>query len=140
MHPDSRVVLWPDYQAFYGWRCQEVAGLTDAELDFDSHDPAHEWMWWSIRRQVSHMAWDLLIVMYRRCHMFLWPDGNIPTPICWEDHRLGTMKYDRVLDERLYWRLEVLLEKSNLWLVCATKALTTRLADALFPTVTLTLV
>ena len=47
---------------------------------------------WSIRRQVSHMAWDLLIVMYRRCHRFLWPDGNVPTPIRWEDHRLGTVK------------------------------------------------
>ena len=68
MHPDPQVVIWPDYQEFYRWLCQEVDGLTDAELDFDSHDPAHEWMWWSIRRQVSHMAWDLLIVMYRRCH------------------------------------------------------------------------
>jgi hypothetical protein len=111
MHPDPQVVLWPDYQEFYGWLCQEVDGLTDAELDFDSHDPAHEWMWWSIRRQVSHMAWDLLIVMYRRCHTFLWPDGNIPAPFRWEDHRLGSMQYDRVLDERLFWRLEDLLDK-----------------------------
>ena len=55
MHPDPHIVLWPDFQEFYRWLCQEVDGLTDAELDFDSHDPAHEWMWWSIRRQVSHM-------------------------------------------------------------------------------------
>src|SRR6266704_253743 len=125
MHPDLRIVIWPDYQEFYRWLCQEVDGLTDAELDFDSHDPAQEWMWWSIRRQVSHMAWDLLIVMYRRCHMFLWPDGNVPTPIRWEDHRLGSMKYDRVLDERLFWRLEVLLDKVKLGVDWATQVVTT---------------
>jgi hypothetical protein len=72
MHADPSIVLWPDYQEFYGWLCQEVEGLTDQELDFDSHDPTQEWRWWSIRRQVSHMAWDLLIVMYRRCQQFLW--------------------------------------------------------------------
>src|SRR2546423_10162227 len=84
MHPDPQVVIWPDYQEFNRWLCQEVDGLTDAELDFDSHDPAHEWMWWSIRRQVSHMAWDLLIVMYRRRPKFL-SSGGVKTP----PHLLG---------------------------------------------------
>src|SRR4030095_16812460 len=111
MHPDPQVVIWPDYQEFYRWLCQEVDGLTDAELDFDSHDPAHEWLWGSIRRQVSHMARDLLIVMYRRCHMVLWPDGNIPTPIRWEDHTLSGMKFDRRLDETLYWAMPTLLDQ-----------------------------
>ena len=105
---------------FYRWLFQEVDGLTDAELDL-TRTTAHEWMWSGIRRQVSHMAWDLLIVMYRRCHRFLWPDGNVPTPIRWEDHRLGTMKYDRVLDERLFWRLEVLLDKVKLGVDWATQ-------------------
>jgi len=135
MHPDPRVVLWPDYQEFYRWLCQEVDGLTEAELDFDSQDPAHEWMWWSIRRQVSHMAWDLLLVMYRRCHMFLWPDGNVPTPIRWEDHRLGSMRYDRVLDEGLFWRLEVLLDKVQLGVDWATQVVTTVSVDTLRATV-----
>jgi hypothetical protein len=45
MHPDPSIVLWPDYQEFYRWLCQEVEGLTDQELDFDSHDPTQEWMW-----------------------------------------------------------------------------------------------
>jgi hypothetical protein len=125
MHSDPNVVTWPDYQEFYRWLCQEVDGLTEEALDFDSQDPAQEWMWWSIRRQVSHMAWDLLIVMYRRCHMFLWPDGNIPAPIRWEDHRLGAMKYDRVLDESLFWSLDVLLEKVQLGVDWATKVVTT---------------
>ena len=77
------------------------------------------------------MAWDLLIVMYRRCHMFLWPDGNVPTPIRWEDHRLGTMQYDRVLDERLFWRLDVLLDKVKLGVDWATQVVTTVPVDTL---------
>jgi hypothetical protein len=125
MHPDPSIVLWPDYQEFYRWLCQEVESLTDQELDFDSPDPTQEWMWWSIRRQVSHMAWDLLMVMYRRCHQFLWPDGNIPTPIRWEDHRLGSMQYDRVLDEHLFWQLDVLLDKVKLGVDWATQVVTT---------------
>ncbi len=125
MHPDPQVITWPDYQEFYRWLCQEVAGLNDAQLDFDSQDPAQEWMWWSIRRQVSHIAWVLLMVMYRRCHRFLWPDGNIPTPIRWEDHRLPTMKFDRRLDETLYWELATLLDKVKLGIDWATQVVTT---------------
>jgi hypothetical protein len=114
MHPDPSVVVWPDYQEFYQWLCQEVAGLNDTQLDFDSQDPSQEWMWWSIRRQVSHIAWVLLVFMHRRCHMFLWPDGNIPTPIRWEDHTLSGMKFDRRLDETLYWAMPTLLDKVKL--------------------------
>jgi hypothetical protein len=125
MHPDPAVVSWPDYQAFYHWLDAEIHGLSDAQLDFDNHDPAQEWMWWSIRRQVSHMAWDLLMVMYRRCHLFLWPDGNIPTPIRWEDHRLSSMQFDRRLDETVYWDIATLLEKVQLGVDWATQVVTT---------------
>ncbi len=124
MHPDPHIVVWPDYHGFYGWLCQEVEGLPEAVLDFDSQDPAQEWMWWSIRRQVSHMAWDLLMVMYRRCHTLLWPDGHIPTPIAWEEHRLGRMRDDRMLDTRLFWHLDVLLEKVKLGVEWATQVVT----------------
>src|SRR2546428_12908055 len=96
MHPDPQVVLWSDYQEFYRWLCQEVDGLTDAALDFDSHDPAHEWMWWSIRRQVSHMAWDLLIVMYRRCHLFFLPRREITPPPLGGEPPLRSIKKDSV--------------------------------------------
>lgn len=125
MHSDPAVVVWPDYQEWYGWLCREVDGLSEAQLDFDSQDPAREWMWWSIRRQVSHMAWDLLLVMRRRCHMFLWPDGRIPTPIRWEDHTLATMKSDRRLDETLYWDMATLLGKVELGVDWATQVVTT---------------
>ena len=86
MNSDPAVVVWPDYQEFHRWLQQETAGLSDAQLDFDSQDPAQEWMWWSIRRQVSHIACCVLVFGYRRCHTFLWPDGDVPAPIRWEDH------------------------------------------------------
>ena len=92
MHDDPSIVTWPDYREFRRWLETEVAGLSDAHLDFDSQDPAREWMWWSIRRQVSHVAWVFLAVMRRRCHTFLWPDGNMPAPVRWEDHTLPNMK------------------------------------------------
>ena len=47
MNSDPAVVVWPDYQEFDRWLHQETKGLSDAQLDFDSQDPAQEWMWWS---------------------------------------------------------------------------------------------
>jgi hypothetical protein len=126
MHPDPAVVVWPDYQQFSTWLSQEVAGLSQAQLDFDSQDPAREWMWWSIRRQVSHIAWVLLVFTYKRCHMFLWPEGNAPAPIRWQDHTpLSAMKFDRRLDETRYWDMPTLLEKVNLGAAWATQVVTT---------------
>ena len=71
MHDDPSIVAWPDYQEFRRWLETEVDGLSDVQLDFDSQDPAREWMWWSIRRQVSHVAW----VFWRSC-------GVGATPFC----------------------------------------------------------
>jgi hypothetical protein len=69
-------------------------------------------MWWSIRRQVSHIAWDSLVFTHRRCGALLWPDGNDPQPIVWAHHHLGPeMRNDRVLDESLYWQVPDLLDK-----------------------------
>jgi len=125
MHADPDVVIWPDYQEFYRWLCHEVDGLSEVQLDFDSQEPQQEWMWWSSRRQISHIAWVLLVFMHRRCHMFLWPDGNIPTPIRWEDHHLKGMKFDRRLDETLYWDVADLLDKVELGIEWATQVVTT---------------
>lgn len=126
MHDDPAVVVWPDYQEFYRWLRQETAELSEAQLDFDSQDPAHEWMWWSIRRQVSHIACVLLVFTYRRCHMFLWPAGTAPAPIRWEDHvPMSAAKFDRRLDETVYWNLETLLEKVNVGVDWASQVVNT---------------
>ena len=72
-------------------------------------------MWWSIRRQVSHMAWDSLVFPRRRCAELLWPDGDVPEPIVWRDHRLGRdARWDRVLDEDRYWAMPDILAKLEL--------------------------
>lgn len=102
----------PPYRRLLDWVEAEVAGLTDAQLDFDDRSPDREWMWWSIRRQVSHIAWDALVFPHRRCAALLWPDGNDPEPIVWKHHHLGPeMKYDRVLDEDRYWEVPDLIAK-----------------------------
>lgn len=46
--------LFPNYAMVLNWYAREVEGLTDAQLDF--HDDREEWSMWSIRRQVSHVA------------------------------------------------------------------------------------
>jgi len=112
MPADPDVGAMPPYRKLIGWTQTEVGGLTDAQLDYDDLHPEREWMWWSIRRQVSHMAWDSLVFTYRRCGHLMWPTGDRPTPIVWEDHRLGPRsRWDRVLDEDLYWQVPDLIAK-----------------------------
>jgi hypothetical protein len=44
-------------------------------------------------------------------------DGDAPAPIVWENHHLGPkMKYDRRLDEDVFWQMPDLLEKFALGL------------------------
>jgi hypothetical protein len=106
MPEDPTVGAMPYYQHLIEWARAETENLTPEQLDFHDDSPDKEWMWWSIRRQVSHMAWDALIFSRRRCAELLWPAGDIPTPIIWEDHRLGSgMKYDRMLDKEKFWEL-----------------------------------
>ena len=122
MPEDPTIGAMPYYPHLMMWVKAEIEGLTDAQLDFDDSHPDREWMWWSIRRQVSHMAWDALVFSHRRCAELLWPDGNDPAPVVWEHHHSGpSMKYDRVLDEDLFWHMPDLLEKLQLgisWLDC----------------------
>ena len=112
MPEDPSVGAMPPYVRLVEWVRTEVAGLTKEQLDFDDLHPDKEWMWWSIRRQVSHIAWDALVFTHRRCAHLLWPDGDDPTPVVWKHHHLGPeMKFDRVLDEDLYWEIPDLLAK-----------------------------
>jgi hypothetical protein len=112
MPEDASIGAMPPYGRLVEWMRTEVTGLTEAQLDLDDTSPEKEWMWWSIRRQVSHTAWDALVFTHRRCSHLLWPDGNAPEPIVWKHHHLGPeMKYDRLLDEDLYWDVPDLIEK-----------------------------
>lgn len=112
MPEDPASGAMPPYRRLVGWAVAEVDGLTPEQLDFDDTSPEREWMWWSIRRQVSHMAWDALVFTHRRCGALLWPDGDEPEPVVWEHHHLGPkMKYDRMLDEELFWEVPDLIAK-----------------------------
>ncbi len=112
MPEDPAIGAMPPYRRLKEWIEIEVAGLTDEQLDFDNTSPETEWMWWSIRRQVSHIGWDALVFPHRRCAHLLWPDGDDPEPVVWKHHHLGPeMKYDRVLDEDLYWAIPDLVAK-----------------------------
>ena len=120
MPADPSVGAMPPYQRLLAWIEAEVEGLTPEQLDLDDRAPENEWMWWSIRRQVSHIGWDALVFTHRRCAHLLWPDGDEPEPVVWAHHHLGPeMKYDRLLDEDLYWELPDLFDKiriGNGWL------------------------
>ncbi len=115
MPADPSVGAMPNYATVIDWIVAEAAGLSAEQLDFDSLDRDKEWMWWSIRRQISHIAWDALVFTRRRCAPFLWPDGNVAAPIVWEHHRIGpSARFDRVLDETLFWQVPDLVDKARL--------------------------
>ncbi|MEM7340711.1 MAG: hypothetical protein AAF467_18790 [Actinomycetota bacterium] len=115
MPDDPSSGVMPPYRQVLDWLRPEIDGLTDAQLDYDDLHPEREWMWWSIRRQISHMAWDSLVFPRRRCAELLWPDTTPPEPISWRDHRLGPdAKWDRVLDEDTYWAVPDILDKLEL--------------------------
>lgn len=115
MPEDEAVGAMPPYRRLIDWITTEIAGLTDEQLDYDDLHPDREWMWWSIRRQVSHIGWDSLVFTSRRCGALLWPDGDVPEPIVWKHHYMGQEpKYDRVLDEDLYWEIPDLVDKVSI--------------------------
>ena len=113
MPDDEAIGAMPPYGRLIEWIETEVAGLTDEQLDFDDLSPENEWMWWSVRRQVSHIGWDALVFTSRRCGSLLWPDGDVPSPIVWKDHLMAKEppRWDRVLDENLYWAIPDVLAK-----------------------------
>jgi len=132
MPEDPEVGAMPPYSVLMDWTRAEVDGLTDAQLDYDDLSPDKEWMWWSIRRQVSHMAWDSLIFSRRRCAEFLWPGGDAPEVIVWADHRLGPQaKWDRVLDEDLFWDLPSIYAKWEVGIEWLTRTVTEQPIDTL---------
>jgi hypothetical protein len=136
MPEDMASGAMPYYPHLFTWAKAEAEGLSEVHLDFADHHPDREWMWWSIRRQVSHMAWDALVFPHRRCAKFLWPDGNAPTPIVWEHHHLGpAMKHDRMLDADLFWHMPDLLAKLELGISWLERVVTEQSIETLRATV-----
>jgi hypothetical protein len=106
MPVDSRSGTMPWYHHIADWVEAETLVLSREQLDFHDSSPEKEWMWWSCRRQISHIAWDALVFTKRRAGHLLWPDGDVPEPINWLEHQMGAQnKWDRVLDENLFWEL-----------------------------------
>lgn len=73
----NALTLFPAWDSMGPWYRAEVGGLSDAQLDFDAQDPDQEWMWWSIRRQTSHVAAMLFRWLFMRWGETLW-EGKAP--------------------------------------------------------------
>jgi len=111
--PKSGAMPW--YAHIVDWVEAEIADLSDAQLDFHDMSPDKEWMWWSCRTQVSHIAWDALVFTKRRAGHLLWPNGDIPQPINWVEHQMGPdNKWDRVLDTDFFWQISDILNHLRL--------------------------
>lgn len=132
MPEDPSSGAMPTYSLLLDWLQPEIEDLSDAQLDFDDLHPDREWMWWSIRRQVSHMAWDSLVFPYRRCAPLLWPDAEPPAPINWDDHLMGRgARWDRVLDEDRFRDLPAIIEKLSKGIEWLTRVVTEQSIEVL---------
>lgn len=67
-------VLFPEYDTLYDLIALEVEGLTEAQLDFSSE----RWAWaeWSIRFQLSHVAYAMYSWLLVRWGKTLFPHGE----------------------------------------------------------------
>ena len=119
-------VLFPGFGAVPAMVADEVAGLTDAQLDWTSD----QWVWsqWSIRRQVAHIGSFIASWLLDRWGTHLFPDGLdslgdlaavVPTPEA-EWHRTGEP-----------WPLPVLLERVDLSVRLAEHVLSGQTAGSL---------
>jgi len=71
------LTLFPGLEDIGPWYRAEVHGLTEAQLDFAVPAPAPEWLWWSIRRQTSHIARVFFLWLFSLWENRLW-DGAPP--------------------------------------------------------------
>ena len=114
-------MLFPEYATLYGLVAREVEGLTDEQLDFSSN----RWAWaeWSIRRQLSHMAFALYMWLLARWGNILFPEG---------DHGIDDVQglidsgFDRCLDEHRYWEVSIILPRLREAIELAQKVLAQR--------------
>lgn len=97
--------LFPEFGTLYDLIAREVAGLSEAQLDFQTD----RWPWahWSIRRQLSHMASLIYSWLLVRWGPTLFPHGDHGVPHLQE---LTASGFDRCLDEQRYWRVDTILQ------------------------------
>ena len=111
LNDSPATLLFPQFESeLYRTAASEVAGLTAEQLDFESD----KWGWseWSIRRQLSHLASGNFRWFWQRWGLEMFPSGPPPNPPSPEETKAMTQsKYDRRMDENLYWEVEMILEK-----------------------------
>lgn len=96
------IEVFPQFrQEIYDMYRQELAGLTDEQLDFTSD----RWGWseWSIRFNLSHVASGDFRWLLQRWGENLFTDG-LPEIDDWEG--IIDSPYDRRLDETKYWDVD----------------------------------
>ena len=96
------IEVFPQFrQEIYEMYRQELAGLTDEQLDFESD----RWGWseWSIRKNLSHVASGDFRWLLQRWGEDLFTNG-LPTIDDWDG--IIDSPYDRRLDEEKYWQVE----------------------------------
>ena len=104
---DPATALFPQFESeLHRMHSGEVAGLTDPQLDFESD--RWEWSRWSIRRNLSHVcSGDYRWLVFR------WGDQLFPAglPDVGNLDSLVRSRYERRLDEDVYWELDAILGK-----------------------------
>jgi hypothetical protein len=117
----SGSVLFPEYSTLYDLVAREVEGLTEEQVDFTSA----RWAWaeWSIRRQLSHMAFAMYMWLLVRWGDVLFSEG---------DHGIDDVQglidsgFDRCLDEHRYWEVSIILPRLREAIELAEKVLAQR--------------
>ena len=98
--------LFPEYANLHDLIMAEVKGISDEQLDWESE----QWGWsrWSIRRQLSHMAFAFYVHLVRRWGEVLFPNGEHGIEdilgLCGPNEGLR-------LDPDKYWETPVILAK-----------------------------
>ena len=111
------IVLFPQFrQEVYDMYRQELAGLTDEQLDF--HSERWGWSEWSIRRNLSHVASGDFRWLLQRWGENLFTEG-LPEIDDWEG--IIDSPYDRRLDETKYWDVDSIFAvlRKSLDFVCS---------------------
>ena len=94
--------IFPEFNTIPGLFADEVRGLSDEVLD--RRRPGKGWGGWSIREQVSHVAWIPYLIFY-----VIWGEKLFGEKVSDEAVRAKTGGADRMLDPARFHRMEDIL-------------------------------